>query len=95
MAAEKRTGILEEMPEATKANNRALALVYATIFLDVLGLGVLIPVLPYYAQQFSADAYGGHPALHFMLLHDSHTSCAGDNRSYGGGAHVLSCPICI
>ena len=44
------------MPEATKANNRALALVYATIFLDVLGLGVLIPVLPYYAQQFSADA---------------------------------------
>lgn len=56
MAAEKRTGILEEMPEATKANNRALALVYATIFLDVLGLGVLIPVLPYYAQQFSADA---------------------------------------
>ncbi len=44
------------MPEVTKANNRALALVYATIFLDVLGLGVLIPVLPYYAQQFSADA---------------------------------------
>jgi MFS transporter, DHA1 family, tetracycline resistance protein len=36
--------------------NRALALVYATIFLDVLGLGVLIPVLPYYAQQYSADA---------------------------------------
>lgn len=44
------------MSEVTKANNRALTLVYATIFLDVLGLGVLIPVLPYYAQQFSADA---------------------------------------
>ncbi len=38
-------------------NNRALALVYATIFLDVLGLGVLIPVLPYYAQQFRTDAF--------------------------------------
>lgn len=37
--------------------NRALVLVYATIFLDVLGLGVLIPVLPYYAQQYSADAF--------------------------------------
>ncbi|WP_051669461.1 MFS transporter [Bryobacter aggregatus] len=44
------------MSDLTKANNRALALVYATIFLDVLGLGVLIPVLPYYAQRFSADA---------------------------------------
>jgi len=42
--------------EIQKANNRALILVYATIFLDVLGLGVLIPVLPYYAQQYRADA---------------------------------------
>lgn len=39
------------------SNNRALALVYATIFLDVLGLGVLIPVLPYYAQQYRTDAF--------------------------------------
>lgn len=44
------------MSEIQKANNRALVLVYATIFLDVLGLGVLIPVLPYYAQQYRADA---------------------------------------
>ena len=44
------------MSEIQKANNRALILVYATIFLDVLGLGVLIPVLPYYAQQYRADA---------------------------------------
>ncbi|MDX2266557.1 MAG: MFS transporter [Bryobacter sp.] len=35
---------------------RALAIVYATIFLDVLGLGVLIPVLPYYVRQFNTDA---------------------------------------
>jgi MFS transporter, DHA1 family, tetracycline resistance protein len=42
--------------DLAKANNRALALVYATIFLDVLGLGVLIPVLPYYAQQYRTDA---------------------------------------
>lgn len=44
------------MSVPTTANNRAIALVYATIFLDVLGLGVLIPVLPYYARQYSADA---------------------------------------
>lgn len=42
-----------EQPQVPK---HALALVYATIFLDVLGLGVLIPVLPFYAQQFRADA---------------------------------------
>lgn len=36
--------------------NRALALVYATIFLDVLGLGVLIPILPYYVQEYRTDA---------------------------------------
>lgn len=41
----------------TGANQRALVLVYATIFLDVLGLGVLIPILPYYAQQFRTDAF--------------------------------------
>lgn len=35
---------------------RALAIVYATIFLDVLGLGVLIPILPYYVRQFNTDA---------------------------------------
>lgn len=35
---------------------RALIIVFATIFLDVLGLGVLIPVLPYYARQFHTDA---------------------------------------
>lgn len=40
----------------TKANNRALAIVYATMFLDVLGLGVLIPVLPYFARQFDTNA---------------------------------------
>lgn len=39
----------------TGANQRALVLVYATIFLDVLGLGVLIPILPYYAQQFRTE----------------------------------------
>jgi MFS transporter, DHA1 family, tetracycline resistance protein len=46
-----------EAPAHQPTNNRALALVYATIFLDVLGLGVLIPVLPFYAQQFSTDAF--------------------------------------
>lgn len=56
MDSQKRTGILVQVSEQVKANQRALALVYATIFLDVLGLGVLIPVLPYYAQQYRADA---------------------------------------
>ena len=49
LATQARTGILIQV-------SRALILVYATIFLDVLGLGVLIPVLPYYAQQYRTDA---------------------------------------
>lgn len=45
-----------EVSGLAQGNNRALALVYATIFLDVLGLGVLIPILPFYAAQYRTDA---------------------------------------
>ncbi|MGI9146124.1 MAG: MFS transporter [Chloroflexota bacterium] len=35
---------------------RPLALILFTIFLDVLGLGLIIPVAPFYARAFGADA---------------------------------------
>ncbi len=33
-----------------------LATIYLTVFLDILGFGLIIPLLPFYAQKFGADA---------------------------------------
>jgi MFS family permease len=41
-------------PEASKGS---LAVIFLTIFIDLLGFGMVIPLLPLYAKQFSA-AYG-------------------------------------
>ncbi len=32
----------------------ALAVVYLTVFIDLLGFGIILPLLPFYAQQFGA-----------------------------------------
>lgn len=34
----------------------ALATVYLTVFLDILSFGIIIPLLPFYAQKFGANA---------------------------------------
>lgn len=34
----------------------ALLTIYMTVFLDILGFGIIIPLLPFYAQKFGADA---------------------------------------
>lgn len=34
----------------------ALALIFATIFLDLLGVGILVPVIPFLVRQFDSDA---------------------------------------
>ena len=36
----------------------ALAAVYATVFLDLLGFGIILPSLPYYAQELGASGLG-------------------------------------
>ncbi len=35
---------------------RPIAFIFATVFLDLLGIGILIPVIPYLVQQYSSDA---------------------------------------
>src|SRR5580658_10272986 len=33
----------------------ALGLMFLTVFIDLIGFGIIIPVLPLYAKQFGAD----------------------------------------
>ena len=43
-------------PQAAAADRKALGLIFAVVVLDLVGAGILIPILPYYAQQFRTDA---------------------------------------
>lgn len=38
------------------SNRKALAFIFATVFLDLLGAGILLPVIPYFVKPFRADA---------------------------------------
>ncbi len=45
------------MPKMKAGKERNVLLtVFVTIFLDLLGFGIIIPILPFYAQQFGASA---------------------------------------
>jgi len=35
-----------------------LGVIFLTVFIDLAGFGLIIPVLPYYAEQFGASAFG-------------------------------------
>lgn len=39
-----------------KLQRRTLSLVFVTVFLDLLGVGILIPIIPYLVRQFETDA---------------------------------------
>ncbi len=41
---------------AVKAGRGALTFIFITVFIDLLGVGILIPVLPYIVRQFNTDA---------------------------------------
>jgi len=43
------------MPEAQQ--RRTLIFVFLTVFLDLLGAGILIPIMPYLVRQFRTDAF--------------------------------------
>ena len=49
---------LEDNQKSTSAApaKGALALIFATIFLDLLGVGILVPVIPFIVRQFDSDA---------------------------------------
>lgn len=38
------------------SNRKALAFIVATVFLDLLGAGILLPVIPYFVKPFRSDA---------------------------------------
>ncbi|MCS7061991.1 MAG: MFS transporter [Anaerolineae bacterium] len=46
----------ETYPEAGARGKRPIAFIFATVFLDLLGIGILIPVIPYLVQRYSNDA---------------------------------------
>src|SRR4051812_41062686 len=35
----------------------ALGLMFLTVFIDLIGFGIIIPVLPLYAKEFGADGF--------------------------------------
>jgi MFS family permease len=37
-------------------DRRALAFIFAAVFLDLLGAGLLLPIIPFYVRQFAPDA---------------------------------------
>jgi MFS family permease len=41
-----------------RAGRAALAVVYGTVFLDLLGFGIILPALPYYARELGASGFG-------------------------------------
>jgi len=40
-----------------KKNKSFLILIFTTIFLDLLGFGIIIPILPFYAEHYGASAF--------------------------------------
>jgi len=43
---------------ASKSPKSALGIVYLTVFIDLLGFGIILPTLPYYARTFGASGAG-------------------------------------
>lgn len=41
---------------AARANPRALWIIFVTIFLDLLGIGILVPVIPFLVRRYDSDA---------------------------------------
>ena len=38
-------------------NKTAATLIFITIFIDLLGFGIIIPILPFYAEHYGATAF--------------------------------------
>ncbi|KAB1192727.1 MFS transporter [Haloferax sp. MBLA0076] len=57
-------------PDATaKGTRRALAVVIAIVFIDLLGFGVVIPILPFYVRSFGvSDVFIGFLAASYSIM---------------------------
>jgi DHA1 family tetracycline resistance protein-like MFS transporter len=47
---------LQEQVKKQRASRGGMAFILTTIFLDMLGTAILLPVLPYIVRQYSTDA---------------------------------------
>ncbi|GGN22612.1 MFS transporter [Halarchaeum nitratireducens] len=58
-----------DAPTGLDRPRRALATVIAIVFIDLLGFGIIIPILPYYVRSFGvSDVYIGLLAASYSLL---------------------------
>jgi len=44
-------------PAAPRASNAALAVLFATVFINLVGFGLVVPLLPFFAKSLSAQAW--------------------------------------
>ena len=47
----------ERAPSAAPGGSR-LGIIFLTVFIDLVGFGIILPILPYYAQRFGAQGLG-------------------------------------
>ena len=43
------------MTDVAPPKRSVLAVIFLTVFVDLLGFGIVLPLLPYYARQFHAS----------------------------------------
>ncbi|MFC6726465.1 MFS transporter, partial [Halobium palmae] len=59
----------DSAPAAVRNPRRALATVVAIVFLDLLGFGVVIPILPFYVRSFAvSDVFIGLLAASYSVM---------------------------
>lgn len=64
-----RAGTFAGATDIPEAPRRALVTVIAVVFIDLLGFGIIIPILPYYVRSFgTSDIYIGLLAASYSLM---------------------------
>lgn len=48
---------MSDSPSHSRPSRKALGTIFLIVFIDLVGFGIVIPILPYYAQQFGASAF--------------------------------------
>src|SRR5215468_78347 len=49
---------LQQAPPVQRSRRIPLAVLFATVFIDLLGFGIVIPFLPLYAEKLQVNAWG-------------------------------------
>ncbi len=68
MSSRQATTGVETEPTLSKSSRRPVAVVVAIVFIDLLGFGIIIPVLPFYVRSFGvSDVFIGLLAASYSL----------------------------